>query len=630
LAGSSGAARDGTTNGRTIATLLALATLYTALNAAKPLHVDDPFTYYVARQIAASPADPFGADIYWYQWPQPIHEDLLAPVIAYWGALGLAVADAGSVAWKLWLLPFACLFAAGLHALARRMAPGLELWIVAATLFGPAFLPSFNYMQDVPALALGTSALALYLRADGRASLAGAVVAGLVAGLAMQTKWTQFTIPAAIALHGILSRRLVLPVAAIGAAALVFAGWEAYMTSLYGHGMFLFQLGFPFFWTPRLEMVAPLVRLLGALLPAVALLALAASGVASRAVLALGAALLGAWALLLARPIQNELFLGSGLLAIGAAALAALRSLAPRARDAAWSDWIAAHCIELFLIGWALGEVATYFLISYFPAVRRVLAITLVATLLVGRFAARARRPLPLAPLLALQLALGLAVWSVDWLEARAQRDAAAQALAAVRARDPGGAVWYTGHWGFQFYAEALGMRPLVPDHTTLRRGEWLVVPAGIDQQEAVIAREDFERVATIRIPPRVPLASLRGFYVGSTPLEHHRGPRLRADVYRARRDVVPASAWSLARIAEWALHAGGGQAQWAAPALARALEAGGAPGDRALAAEALAALARQGGRDAQAALERAAASADPALRDAAQRALAGERAPAP
>jgi hypothetical protein len=106
-------------------------------------------------------------------------------------------------------------------------------------------------------------------------------------------------------------------------------------------------------------------------------------------------------------------------------------------------------------------------------------------------------------------------------------------------------------------------------------------------------------------VPSHVPLASLRGFYVGATPLEHFRGPRLVAHVDRARHDVVPASAWTLAQVADWARHAGGAQAQWAARALARELATAVSPGDRALAAEALRVLASQGGDEAREALER-------------------------
>ncbi len=611
--------------GRRLAALLfAFALVYTLLNALKPLHVDDPFTYYVSRQIVAAPLDPFGFDIYWYQWPQPAHEDLLAPVIAYWGALGLALVGPTIFAWKLWLFPFALLFVWALHRLARRFAPGLELWLVAATLFGPAFLPSFNYMQDVPAMALGLSALSLFLDAADRRSWRLALAAGLVAGLAMQTKWTQLTIPAAIVLYGGLSQRLRLALLACVAAGLVFVGWEAAMTLRYGHGMLLFQLGFPFFWTPRSQMIVPLLQLIGALLAVPALLGVAALGAPRWVLGALGAGVAVGWALLLAWPVENVLFLASGALCVATCIALSISLL----RREAVGSWIAAHQTELFLILWLAGEVTTYFVISYFPAVRRVLATVLVATLLAGRAAslARGRRALPLAPLLALQVALGLAVWSVDLLEARAQQQAAEQAAASIRVRDPAAKIWYVGHWGFQYYAEAAGMQPLIPDHTLVRQGDWLVIPTRVDQQEIVLARSAFERAGSVAIESGVPLTSLPEFYVGARPLQRFGEARAAAALYRARADSIPASAWPLSQIADWASSAGGDQATWAAPALVHGLERAPEAADRALAAlalEALGAGATKRAPGAIAALERAFANDSSAeVRAAAGKAL--------
>ncbi len=610
---------------RLAAVLVACALVYTLMNAAKPLHVDDPFTYYVSRQIVAAPLDPFGFDIYWYQWPQPAHEELLAPLVAYWGALGLAVSGANVFAWKLWLFPFALLFAWALHRLGRRFAPGLETWLVAATLFGPAFLPSFNFMQDVPAIALGLAALSMYLDAADRRSLRWAIAAGLVAGLAMQTKWTQLTIPAAMLLYGVLAQRLRLAIAACVTAGLVFAGWEAAMTLRYGHGMLLFQLGFPFFWTPRTEMILPLVHLLGALLAVLALLGLAALGAPRWAVGLLGVAIAAGWSSLWAWPVANALYLISGVacVATGAAlAVSLLRRPAPGA-------WLAAHRTEVFLVLWLAGEVTSYFVISNFPAVRRVLMTVLVATLLAGRAGSFAlgRRALPLRPLLALQVALGLSVWSVDLLEARAQQQVAEQSVQRIRAHDPGAPIWYVGHWGFQYYAEAAGMQPLIPDHTLVRRGDWLVVPARVDRQEIQLSRSHFERVGSVVLDSRVPLTSLPEFYAGFRPLQRLREPRASAVLYRASADGIPESAWPLSQVAEWAMSAGGDQATWAAPALVHGLERSPEAADRMLAARALEALGPLATRRAPAAiaaLERAFAEDPiPAVRAAAGQALA-------
>src|SRR2546422_8856379 len=99
------------------------------------------------------------------------------------------------VLWKLWLFPFAAALVFALHALARRFARGLELPLVVLTLFSPQLLPAFNLMLDVPALALGLSAVALFLWALDRRSWALAVPAALLAGVAVEGKDTAFLIP---------------------------------------------------------------------------------------------------------------------------------------------------------------------------------------------------------------------------------------------------------------------------------------------------------------------------------------------------------------------------------------------------------------------------------------------------
>jgi hypothetical protein len=212
-------------------------------------------------------------------------------------------------------------------------------------------------------------------------------------------------------------------------------------------------------------------------------------------------------------------------------------------------------------------------------------------------------------------------------IEARAQRDAAREALGAIRARDAAGDIWFTGHWGFQWYAEALGLRPLVPDYSEVRPGDWVVIPSRVDQQSVALDPTIFELVETRTIPAEPPLFTSYGFYAGGTPLEHATGPRMETRLFRARTASVPPTGWPLPKVAEWAMRAGGEQAGWARRALARELERNPRPAGRRLAAQALAALGPLAAEVAPD-LERAAASdPDPEVRRAAAGALARVRA---
>jgi len=121
--------------------------------------------------------------------------------------------------------------------------------------------------------------------------------------------------------------------------------------------------------------------------------------------------------------------------------------------------------------------------------------------------------------------------------------------------------------------------------------------------------------VTRVVIPSRVPLATTYGFYASPTPLQHAVGPRLVTEVFRAREDNVPVSAWTVDQVAEWAMKAGGRQTAWTERALRRELTRHPTPEGRRLAARALAGLGPMAG-DAVPVLARALArDRDPEVR---------------
>jgi hypothetical protein len=68
----------------------------------------------------------------------------------------------------------------------------------------------------------------------------------------------------------------------------------------------------------------------------------------------------------------------------------------------------------------------------------------------------------------------------VTWADVRAA-EAAREAARALAARHATGAnsLWFMGHWGFQYYAEALGMRAVDFRGTRLQPGDVVVMPHG-------------------------------------------------------------------------------------------------------------------------------------------------------
>lgn len=530
--------------------LLAVAGLCTLLNAAKPLHLDDTAYCACAHQIAQNPFDPYGFTLFWYDHPQPAGEVLAPPVLPYWWSVGVRLFGERPVLWKLWLLPFVLLLTGALHALFRRFCRGLEWPLTWLTVLSPAVLPGLNLMLDVPALALALAAVAVFLRAGDRDSAALAVLAGLLAGLAAQTKYTGLLAPAVLLLDGVLRRRLRLAVLAGAAAALVFAGWETFLAWKYGQSHFLYHLATrPGPSDPKQALLQPMLANLGGALPAAALLALAALQMRRGTVVLAGALVALGYVLLAIVPERYGIFLGDavthadrlslrhvvcglpGIAIVLTTVAVAWRLCRPGRR------WAGRHAAR-FLVLWLALEVGGSVLLTPFPAVRRVMGVAVVLTLLVGRLASRTCRAPGRRRLVwgvtAGSVALGLLYHAADFQSARAQQQLAEEAAAWVRRQRTGGTAWYVGHWGFQYYAERQGLTPVDPGRSVLRRGDWLVVPDGrVNRQAVALAADRMEPATELAAPALLPLRTLPAYYGGRTPLEHHEGPLLVVRVYR-------------------------------------------------------------------------------------------------
>ncbi len=547
--------------------LVVVAAAYAGLNAPKPPHIDDAAYASLARQFATRPLDPYGFSLLWYDTPDLGNYILAPPVLpASWGA---AIALVGDRPWlcKLLLAPWALLLAWALDGLFRRFAPGMEAPLLVLTVFSPALLPSLNLMLDVPALALALAAVRLFLGACDRDSFGRATAAGLVAGLAMQTKYTAFLAPAVMLAAAALQRRWRLWPPAVLAAVGLFVAWEFLMAVLYGDSHFLVSLqgrapgSLGDLLREKSELLlVQLPEYLGGLLPAVGVLGLAALGVSRRWLAAAAAAVLGGFAALtflgsgdvskwprefLAADAVCSLFSLGILLVLLAATLRLFATDAARRRD------------TLFLLLWLGLEVLGYFALSPNAAVRRLLGIAVLLTLLVGRLAARtcispSRRRTVWGVALG-GAGLGLAFAALDLREARVQQAAAEDAAAWVGAHG-GGRVWYVGHWGFQYAAEHCGMLQVVPQYlpyqgylelpgpSRLHAGDWVVVPKEynrVHRQNVSLSTAPLEPAVTLAFEDPVPLRTVWCYYLGRVPVERHAGPRLEVDVYRVTDDFT-------------------------------------------------------------------------------------------
>jgi hypothetical protein len=556
---------------------VAAAAALTLLNAAKPAVVDDTAYLLLARHVAVRPLDPYGFELFWYRRPEPAMHVLAPPVVPYWLAAGITLFGENLFLLKLWLFPFALAFCLAVRSLLQRFARGTEGAVFLFAL-SPAVLPLFNFMLDVPAVALGLAAVAVFVRGCDRGSWRTAVVAGVLAGLAAQTKYTMLTVPAVLLWYGVLHRNAWYAVAAGLVAVGVIAGWEAWLAGRYGVSHFLYHLrdqqvasdgGLLTWVAAKASLFRPLLGYLGWLglgwglcagrglgVPwrfTIAVALMAAVGIVAVCAVSHSEAVLlrsrntGSPRLDLSAMVFYPL--GAAVLAAAVAACAALclRTGGGRAARVRWdpSGW--------FLAGWLAIELAAYFVMTPFPAGRRVIAVCVVTGLIACRLLGRVRRVRPdRAPgkwITVYGVALGVGLFALDAWDALPEQDLAYRSSDAIGDRG-GHRIWTQGHWGWQYYTDRLGMRLVDPGRSELRAGDWLVVPLMPD--EAGFYRP-YHGEARFRLDPTAvePVAqfwwddavagqTIPNLYGGTVPAVGRDHPRLRVAVYRVTRDWVP------------------------------------------------------------------------------------------
>lgn len=449
---------------------------------ARPIHLDEPVFVWVARQIARSPLDFYGFQINWTGTLEPVHEFMMNPPLAsYYLALA-----AGAVGWSETGL-HAAFVPVALAALLGTFALGVRFssrpWIAAlAALWTPAFLVSCTMaMSDTLAVALWVWALVLWDRGLRDASRARLVAAALLAGLAGLTEYFALALIPLLALHAALTtRRAGAWLAALAIPLGMIAVYERLTASAYGHSLLFgaaryaadyhgttlagharkLALGLVFTGGSA----ASLLFLAPALLPRRSLskwLLPIGFGCAKLAVALAQARGSGTWVL---AQLVVWCAVGVGVLALALGDL--LRTRRPEA---------------VLLLAWVLGCFAFASFVNWTLNARSVLPlIPAVGILIARRLEQRAAAGHPpsrvrVAGGLALAAALSVAV---AWSDARLASAGRAAAEGLIGEIGSGGArIWFQGHWGFQYYAEALGAQPLDRRGSQVETGDWILRP---------------------------------------------------------------------------------------------------------------------------------------------------------
>lgn len=481
-----GSARTGGTRARRVAVValvILLAWLFaSAWNLDKAFHIDDTAHLEIAQWIAEHPLRPMSGLVHWESQDEskPIHSTnqpaLYFYAMAGWGTL---------FGWSerslhLLLAIFALLAIAAMYVLARGVGERSPAALACFLALGPAFVVNQNTMVDVPLLATWLVFYWALLTRDLPSDRSRYAVAAVACSAALLVKYASLLLLPILVVHMVARRRLdLLYLAAVPV--LVLLGWSAFNWLDYGGVHLLGRETTSYsadelFVRLRLWLVA-----LGAVSPFAAYFYLHASarlpgrwGPALRVALAallgcLVALALAFWADAASQHaverVLRPVFLANGI------AFAALAVAAPLLLSRGRLG------IRELTLGWWLLS-GTAFIVVFAPAIatRHVLLVVPALLLLAERWQ---REPRVAWTVAALALTVGVTslVASADRWWAGVYREQARE----IRASLPREAnVWFTGHWGWQWYAKQNGMTQIDQRWELPRVGDYVVEPRNV------------------------------------------------------------------------------------------------------------------------------------------------------
>lgn len=466
----------------------------------KAYNMDDPLVVWTAQRIAAHPSDFYGFDVNWYGFNTPMElTDLNPPGAAYYVALFGHLFHWREAALHAAIALTAVALILGIYWLARRMG-GEPLTSAVIALVSPGIFVSMGtVMTDMPMTALWVWAVVLWLRGLDEEHAIFNAASGLLIALAALSKYFAFSLVPLLLVYTLLSGRkrwarmvwLIIPALAIGL-------FELYTRRLYGvgqiHGIFgLVEQYYGIYTVDHGRKFLTSLTFLGAGATPALFLAPWLWRRSARATLYLSAIGIALFTVILQQSgwqvgeprasyewwfwIQYGLWLLAGVHII---ALIIAEIWAQRDRD------------SVFLGLWLGGTLIYCIFLYHFINIRVILPALPVIVLVCAR---RLRRlhsenttgiPLMRKPVwcaLAASLVLSVSVARADINLANSAKAAAERIAPEKRS----GRTWFSGHWGFQYYMQARGAKPIDVRNKDFRVGDTVVAP--VNASNRLLAR---------------------------------------------------------------------------------------------------------------------------------------------
>jgi Dolichyl-phosphate-mannose-protein mannosyltransferase len=450
----------------------------------KPFHIDDTLFVSTARHIVEHPFDPYGFNIVWYGFSMPMAEVTKNPPLAsYYGALIGSIAGWSERNWHVGFLVPAVALILGTYRLASHFTR-MPLMAAASALLTPVFMVSATgVMCDVMMLGFWVWAAVFWIEGFHPRKPSYLMTSALLMAATALTKYFGASLILLLLFYSLMRQRrlgswawyFLLPVGAL-------AGYHLATHQLYGRGL-LWDAAIYAHSRPVNQQLPLLAESLiglsfagGCVLPALVLAPLLwsrkqmAIGVAVSSLAALSAAAgcvhlsthVTQWRWV---AIQLAFFVAGGISLLALTVIDAWNN-----RDADSS----------FLTAWMLGTYVFAVYINWTANGRSILPVIPAAGILMARrleatqkFASWVRLAVPLGTTAI--LALWIACADQGWADSAKK----AADLIHQKTRTEPGAVWFAGHWGFQYYMQAYGAHSVDVSNfsSSFHAGDLVVLP---------------------------------------------------------------------------------------------------------------------------------------------------------
>lgn len=465
--------------------LFAIWLFATAFNISKAYHIDDTAYLEIARWIMENPFHPLSGMVNWGHNAEPIFQ-LNQPHLYFYLLAGWArLFGFGEIAMHVLQAIFTalCIFLTYqiVEAVNRRSA----LWLTAFLTLNPAFVVGQNLMVDIPLLATWLAFFYCLLYPGTFNGLKEWIGTGFLAGAACLIKYQSISL---IVIMGVflLWQRQYRRLWTIAIPLIILALWSWFNCLDYGE-IHILNRPVNTITTERVfHFSLAWIICLGAIVPYSAaffyqsgdqsvILKRSVNGalfliIAITAVMVLGVSL--NW---IPEKVSTEylrlLFFVNGALLI----LGLIRGTGKRGDNI--SPLIRSQKVVLLL--WLISGAGFIIFFAPFMATRHVLIVLVPLTLLLADSFPNLHRGANLTAL-TLTVLLTIMLGSYDWKWADYYRQKAQQINSELpeKAR-----VYFSGHWGWQWYAQQNNMIQLESGNPQLQPGDYLVYPKGISQQ---------------------------------------------------------------------------------------------------------------------------------------------------